>query len=116
MCGDFTSLAGLVEALPFAIVGMIVAGLITTIALLVFHIPFRGSPVLLVFCSALYLMTTLGAGLLLSTISATQQQTMNGQLLLFNAGFCAQRLRLSDPQHARRGAVFDLLEPAAIFH
>ncbi len=64
------------KALPFAAVGMVDVALITTIALLVFHIPFRGSPVLLFFCAALYLMTTLGAGLLLSTISATQQQAM----------------------------------------
>lgn len=64
------------KALPFAAVGMVDVALITTIALLVFHIPFRGSPLLLFVCSALYLMTTLGAGLLLSTISATQQQAM----------------------------------------
>ena len=43
---------------------------------MVFHIPFRGSVLLLFFCAVLFLMTTLGAGLLLSTISQTQQQAM----------------------------------------
>jgi ABC-2 type transport system permease protein len=49
---------------------------ITTVALLVFHIPFRGSPLLLFACAALFLMTSLGAGLFLSTVSHTQQQAM----------------------------------------
>lgn len=64
------------KTLPFALVGIVDVALITTVALLLFHIPFRGSPVLLFFCSVLYLMTTLGAGLLLSTVSHTQQQAM----------------------------------------
>jgi len=64
------------KTLPFAVVGLIDVALISTIALLLFHIPFRGSVVLLFFCAVLFLMTTLGAGLFLSTISQTQQQAM----------------------------------------
>jgi len=64
------------KTLPFAVVGLVQVTLITTVALLVFHIPFRGSPLLLLFCSALFLMTSLGAGLFLSTVSHTQQQAM----------------------------------------
>lgn len=75
------------KALPFAMVGMIDVALVTTIALLVFHIPFRGSPLLLIFCSAIYLMTTLGAGLLLSTISATQQQAMMANFFFSTPAF-----------------------------
>ncbi len=64
------------KTLPFAVVGLVDVVLITTVALLVFHIPFRGSPWLLLLCSLAYLMTSLGAGLFLSTISHTQQQAM----------------------------------------
>jgi len=64
------------KTLPFAIVGLLDVVLISTVALLVFHTPFRGSPLLLLFCAVLFLMTTLGAGLFLSTISHTQQQAM----------------------------------------
>jgi ABC-2 type transport system permease protein len=64
------------KTLPFAIIGLAHVALITTAALLVFHTPFRGSPLLLFACSALFLMTSLGAGLFLSTISQTQQQAM----------------------------------------
>lgn len=64
------------KTLPFAVVGLFEVLLITTAALLVFHIPFRGSAVLLFVCAALFLMTSLGAGLFLSTVSHTQQQAM----------------------------------------
>jgi ABC-2 type transport system permease protein len=62
------------KTLPFAIVGMINTIVITVAALVIFKVPFRGSFLLLLFCSALFLMTSMGAGLFLSTISQTQQQ------------------------------------------
>jgi len=64
------------KTLPFAVVGLVDMVLITSVALLVFHIPFRGSPWLLLLCALAYLMTSLGAGLFLSTVSHTQQQAM----------------------------------------
>lgn len=64
------------KTLPFAAVGVGQVILVTTAALVVFQVPFRGSPLLLIACSVLYLMTTLGAGLFISTISQTQQQAM----------------------------------------
>jgi ABC-2 type transport system permease protein len=64
------------KTLPFAVVGLLDCALITSAALLIFHIPFRGSVLLLFCCSLLFLMTSLGAGLFLSTISHTQQQAM----------------------------------------
>jgi ABC-2 type transport system permease protein len=64
------------KTLPFAVVGLLDVALITGVALLIFHIPFRGSPLLLFFCATLFLMTSLGAGLFLSTVSQTQQQAM----------------------------------------
>src|SRR5579872_464846 len=75
------------KTLPFAIVGLLDVVLVTAVALLVFHIPFRGSVLLLFFCSVLYLMTTLGAGLLLSTISQTQQQAMMGNFFFTTPAF-----------------------------
>jgi ABC-2 type transport system permease protein len=66
------------KTLPFAVVGLLEVVLTTSAALLVFHIPFRGSPLVLLLASVLFLMTTLGAGLFVSTISQTQQQAMLG--------------------------------------
>ena len=64
------------KTLPFAVVGMVDMLIITGAALLLFHVPFRGSFPLLLFSALLFLMTSLGAGLFLSTISNTQQQSV----------------------------------------
>jgi ABC-2 type transport system permease protein len=75
------------KTLPFALVGLLDVGMITAAALVIFRIPFRGSALLLVACAALFIMTTLGAGLFLSTISETQQQAMMGSFFFFTPAF-----------------------------
>jgi ABC-2 type transport system permease protein len=75
------------KTLPFAIVGLVQVALVSTAALVVFHIPFRGSVVLLFCCASLFLMTTLGAGLFLSTVSHTQQQAMMGNFFFSTPAF-----------------------------
>lgn len=64
------------KTLPFAVVGLIDVVLVTTLALMVFQIPFRGNFLLLLFCASLFLLTSLGTGLFISTISRTQQQAL----------------------------------------
>jgi ABC-2 type transport system permease protein len=75
------------KTLPFALVGLMDVVLITVAALLVFRIPLRGSFLLLLFCAVLFLMTSLGAGLFLSTISQTQQQAMMGSFFFSTPAF-----------------------------
>jgi ABC-2 type transport system permease protein len=75
------------KTLPFAVVGLLDVVLVTAVALLVFHIPLHGSFLLLLFCAVLFLMTTLGAGLFLSTISQTQQQAMMGSFFFSSPAF-----------------------------
>jgi ABC-2 type transport system permease protein len=75
------------KTLPFALVGLLDVALVTGVALLVFHIPFRGSVPLLFACAILFLMTTLGAGLFLSTISQTQQQAMMANFFFTTPAF-----------------------------
>jgi ABC-2 type transport system permease protein len=64
------------KLLPYGLLGIIDVVLVTAFAILWFRIPMLGSPVLLLMTSIIYLMTTLGLGLFISTISATQQQAM----------------------------------------
>jgi len=64
------------KTIPFALVGMFDILLVTVLALIVFHIPLRGSLALLFFAAALYIMATLGIGLFISANSQTQQQAM----------------------------------------
>jgi ABC-2 type transport system permease protein len=75
------------KTLPFALVGMVNLLVITGGALLIFHVPFRGSFLLLLFCAILFLMTSLGAGLLLSTVSHTQQQANMGSFFFTTPAF-----------------------------
>jgi ABC-2 type transport system permease protein len=75
------------KTLPFGLVGLIDVALVTSAALLIFHIPFRGSILLLFACSVLFLMTSLGAGLFLSTISQTQQQAMMANFFFTTPAF-----------------------------
>jgi len=75
------------KTLPFALVGLVDMALVVIASLLLFHVPFRGSVLLLFACAILFLMTSLGAGLFISTISQTQQQAMMTTFLLFQPFF-----------------------------
>jgi ABC-2 type transport system permease protein len=75
------------KTLPFALAGLLDVILITVAALLVFHIPFRGSVLLLLGCTCIFLLTTVGAGLFLSTISRTQQQAVMAAFFFFMPAF-----------------------------
>ena len=71
------------KILPFAAVGLFEVGIVTAAALLIFRTPFRGSALELVACAILFLLTTLGTGLFISTISNTQQQAMMSSFFFF---------------------------------
>ena len=75
------------KTLPFVLVGYWDLVLVTTAALLLFHVPFNGSFLLLLFAAGMFLLTTLGAGVFISTISRTQQQAMMATTLFFQPFF-----------------------------
>lgn len=64
------------KMIPVAVVGLFDVALVTLVAVAWFDVPFRGSLLALFAGSALFLMSTLGLGLLLSTYSSSQQQAM----------------------------------------
>ena len=61
---------------PFAIIGMFDTSVIIVLAQVVFGVPLRGSFLLLLFLTFLFLLNTLGLGLFASTMVSTQQQAM----------------------------------------
>lgn len=75
------------KTLPFVLVGYWDLILVTGAAMLIFHVPFNGSFLFLMFASFVFLLTTLGAGLFISTISRTQQQAMMATTLFFQPFF-----------------------------
>lgn len=64
------------KLIPFVILGFIDILLVQTIMVFWFGIAIRGSFFFLLFASFLFVLSTLGIGLFLSTISKTQQQAM----------------------------------------
>ena len=61
---------------PFAVIGLVDMLMVTGVARWLFGVPLRGSLALLVLLTLLYLLNTLGLGLLVSTMVNTQQQAM----------------------------------------
>jgi ABC-2 type transport system permease protein len=82
---------------PFAVVGMVDLLVVTTLAIHLFKVPLRGSLLLLLALSFLFILTTLGLGLLVSTLVRTQQQAM---------GFCVYLLMV--PMIYLSGLIFPI--------
>lgn len=64
------------KTVPFALIGFFDILLILTAGKIVFDVPIRGSIPFLLGSSFLFILTTLGAGLFISTVSRTQGQAM----------------------------------------
>jgi len=64
------------KTLPFALIGYLNVTMVSTLAAFWFDIPLRGSLLLLGAATGVYLLSTLGFGLFISTVSRSQQQAM----------------------------------------
>lgn len=64
------------KTLPFFLIGLFDVSLIGLVGTLWFRVPFRGEISVLLAGAVLFLLCMLGVGLLISTVSATQQQAM----------------------------------------
>lgn len=64
------------KLLPYALIGIVDVLLVVAVAVAWFEVPLRGSFALLMLMCVVYLLSTLGLGLFVSTVSATQQQAM----------------------------------------
>ena len=64
------------KLLPFVLIAFFVLSIALTVCLVWFGVPMRGSWTLLVLFSLLFLLNTLGMGLLVSTVARTQQQAV----------------------------------------
>jgi ABC-2 type transport system permease protein len=71
------------KLVPFGVLALVNMVLITLTAELVFKVPFRGSIALLFVSTVVFLLTSLGVGLFISTISSTQQEAVMATFLFF---------------------------------
>jgi ABC-2 type transport system permease protein len=71
------------KLLPYGLIGVLDVVLVMAVAVRWFEVPLRGSPLLLLGSSLIYLLCTFGLGLFISTISSTQQQAMMTSVFFF---------------------------------
>lgn len=71
------------KLLPYGVIGMVDVLLVIAVAVFWFEVPLRGSFLLLIGLSVLYVLCTLALGLFVSTTSDTQQQAMMTSVFFF---------------------------------
>jgi ABC-2 type transport system permease protein len=71
------------KTLPFVLISFIDVLVVTFIGINWFNVPIQGSLWLLLFGAGLYLMSTIGIGLFISTISQTQQQALMSSFFFY---------------------------------
>ena len=64
------------KTIPFVIISLIEVAMVTALGILWFEVPFRGSFLVLLLGTMAFLFNSVGLGLLISTVSSTQQQAM----------------------------------------
>lgn len=64
------------KLIPYVLIAFLNTIEVLTIGVVLFHVPINGDLLLLLALTALFLVTTLGIGLLISTIANTQQEAM----------------------------------------
>ncbi|WP_426663864.1 ABC transporter permease [Rhodanobacter aciditrophus] len=75
------------KVIPFFCVGLGLVAVITLVGTLWFQVPLRGSLLVLLLGTSLYLLSTLSLGLMISTVCKTQQQAFATNFFLVNPLF-----------------------------
>jgi len=75
------------KTIPFFLIGFADVALVTLVGVLWFRIPFLGDPLIMLLGASLFLLAALGLGLLLSTLSRTQQQAFALNFFIVNPLF-----------------------------
>jgi ABC-2 type transport system permease protein len=75
------------KTVPFFVVGMGIAGLVTIVGILWFQVPFVGNPFVFILGTMLYMLSLLALGLLISTVCSTQQQAFATNFFVLNPFF-----------------------------
>ncbi len=69
------------KTIPFAVIGLVDMLLVTLMGIFWFDVPIQGSLLILLAGTVIYLLSVLGTGLFISTVSKTQQQALMASML-----------------------------------
>ncbi len=75
------------KTVPYAVFGLVDQALILVVGNVVFDVPLRGSMLLLFGSALVYLVATLGLGLVVGTLARTQQQALMGVFFIIIPAF-----------------------------
>lgn len=75
------------KTIPSFVVGFLEVGLVAAVGIIWFDIPFVGNPLVMILGTALFLLSTVALGLLMSTICVTQQQAFASNFFVINPLF-----------------------------
>ena len=75
------------KTVPFFLIGLAEVALVALFGTLWFQIPFVGNPLVLLLGTCLFLLSSLGIGLLISTLAKTQQQAFAANFFVLNPMF-----------------------------
>ncbi len=75
------------KTVPFFLIGLADVALVTVFGVLWFQVPFVGNPLVMALGASLFILAALGLGLLLSTLSKTQQQAFALNFFVVNPLF-----------------------------
>ncbi len=75
------------KTIPFFLIGFIETSLVALFGVLWFKVPFVGSPLVLLLGTSLFLLSSLGLGILISTLVKTQQQAFGSNFFVSNPMF-----------------------------
>ncbi len=103
------------KALPFFLIGLGEVALITILGVLWFHIPFVGSGLVMLLGASLFLLAAVGLGLLLSTLSRTQQQAFALNFFVVNPFFILSGFAFPIAAMPRVLQWFTLINPLRYF-
>ncbi len=103
------------KTIPFALIGFFDMFLVTAVGVIWFEVPIRGSIPLLVLATAVYLLSVLGFGLFISTISRPQQQAMMATFLFFAPAVLLSGLMFPIETCPRPSSSSHTLTPCGIF-
>ncbi len=75
------------KTVPYFVVGLGLAALVTIAGILWFEVPFVGNPLVFILGTMIYLLSLLALGLLISTVCSTQQQAFATNFFVLNPLF-----------------------------
>jgi ABC-2 type transport system permease protein len=71
------------KTIPAAFIGFFDMSIVTTFGVFWFKVPIKGALIVLLLCTSVYLLSVLGIGLFISTVSRTQQQALMATFFFF---------------------------------